>query len=91
MSKSYLDNAHIFFPQSENPNYTEQRAICIGWEWFLEVCNNKEDSDSKKKVRALLSTTSRRAHRIAYMIRSVILMKQNNLNNFEEICCLLDN
>jgi hypothetical protein len=90
MSKSYLDNAHIFYPQNENPNYSEQKAICVGWEWFIEICNN-DFSNSNQKVRALLSTTSRGAHRIAHMIRSVISMRQNNPNIFEEICCVLDN
>jgi hypothetical protein len=76
MSNSYINNSHIFYPQNDNPHYTEQKVIVVAWEWLIETCH--EASHSKQKLRSLLSTTSTKAHHIAYIIKDVLSMKQSN-------------
>jgi hypothetical protein len=53
--------------------------MVVALEWLKEACdNNIEFSDSRQKLRALLSTTSRKTHRIAYILRDVLSMKKIN-------------
>lgn len=91
MSKSYLENVNIFYPQNDNPHYSEEKAIHIAWIWLIEICNNDEHLDSRQKLRALLSTTSRKVHRIAYMMKELISIKHNNGDYNEVICNFLNN
>lgn len=90
MSNSYNDNYHIFYPQYDNSNYSESRSVIIAWNWLIESCDNYNILDYEHKLRALLSTTSRKTHNIAYMIKNVHSMRKINPNCAEyikSICC----
>lgn len=88
MSNSYIDNYHIFYPQYDNSNYSESRCVIIAWNWLIESCDNYNVLDYKQKLRALLSTTSRKTHEIAYMIKHVHSMRINPhcAEFFKSIC-----
>jgi hypothetical protein len=77
MSLQFNDIIHIFYPQSGNQYYTEFNAIIIAWKWLIDVCIDNVGRSFKQEIRALLSTNSGDVHRIANIIRRVILLKKS--------------
>lgn len=84
MSKIYDENVHIFYPQKDNLYYTESKAMKIALRWLIEACKNNENQDFKKELRALLSTTSNKVHKIANMIRYVISLDKNDSKSLDQ-------
>lgn len=77
MSKSYSDDMHLFYPQNDNEHYREVNAVNVAWKWLVEACENPQE-EFKKKLRALLSTSSAKIHRIAFMISRVTGTKKED-------------
>jgi hypothetical protein len=74
---SLNDNIHIFYPQNGNEYYSEYSAVIIAWKWLIDVCIVNEEKNFKQEIRALLSTNSGEVHRIANIIRRIILLKKS--------------
>ena len=77
MSLQFNDIIHIFYPQIDNEYYSEYNAIIIAWTWLIDVCIDNDGKSFKQEIRALMSTNSGDVHRIANVIRRVILLKKS--------------
>lgn len=88
MSKTYDENAKFFYPQNENPFYTEKVVLKISLLWLIDACENNENRDFRKELRALLTTTSGKVHRIANLIRYVISLKKDDSKYSEHCDCI---
>ena len=83
MSKTYIENVNIFYPQNSNLHYTEKKAMIIALKWLINACEKNESHDFRQELRALLSTTSGKIHTIANMIRYVLSLDKDDSKNLE--------